>query len=158
MLAVISAGLSWVFLYPLIINWVIRSHYAKAGWQEISEGKTVVSNPVGAHSTQIRILSAPPAGDYQALSEIAVKLTRWSPIERKYTREDIDQRLREKAMALGANAIVNVQYVEKGDSWTNAGSIEGKGLAIVDDSDTTTCLPKALPARHQMICITYAGA
>jgi len=138
-LAVISAGLSWVFLYPLIIKWVIRSHYAKAGWQEIPEGKTVVSNPAGAHSTRIRILSAPPAGDYQALSEIAVKLTRWSPIERKYTREDIDQRLREKAMALGANAIVNVQYVEKGDSWTNAGSIEGKGLAIVDDSDTTTC-------------------
>lgn len=87
----------------------------------------------------MRILSTARDGDYRVLGEIMVKLTRWTPLERKYGREDVDQRLREKALALGANAIVNVRYEQKDESWTNAGSIEGRGLAVVSESDTTTC-------------------
>ncbi len=138
-LSLFTAGLSWLLLYPLIIKWVIRSHYAKLGWKEITEGKAVVRSSSGAPSTDVRILSTPPDGDYRVLGEIMVKLTRWTPLERKYGREDVDQRLREKASALGANAIVNVRYEQKDESWTNAGSIEATGLAVVSESDTTTC-------------------
>lgn len=60
-------------------------------------------------------------------------------MERKYTREDVDQRLREKAMALGGNAVINVRYDQKDHTMTTAGYIEGRGLAIIDESDTTTC-------------------
>ena len=95
-LSLISAGLSWLLLYPLIIKWVIRSHYTKLGWKEITEGQAVVRSPFGAHSSDVRILSTPPDGDYRALGEVAVKLTRRTPVERKYSREDADQRLRER--------------------------------------------------------------
>ena len=138
-LSLLSAGLSWLLLYPLIIKWVIRSHYTKLGWKEITEGQAVVRSPFGAHSSDVRILSTPPDGDYRALGEVAVKLTRRTPLERKYSREDADQRLREQAMALGANAIVNVRYEQKGHNLVNAGYIHAWGTAVIDESDTTDC-------------------
>ena len=101
-LAPITGFLSWVLFYPLGIKWILRTHYAKLGWTEIKEGEAVVSNPSGARSMDVRILTEPPQGNYRPLSEVAVKLTRWSPMERKYTREDVDQRLREKAMPSAA--------------------------------------------------------
>ena len=145
-LSVASAGMTWVFVYPLIGKWVIRSHYAKLGWTEVVEGmagttvqEAVVSAPSGVHSTHVRILSTPPEGNYRALSEVVVKLTRWTPVERKYTREDVDQRLREKTMALGGNAIIHVRYDQKDHTLATAGYIEGRGLAIMDTSDIATC-------------------
>ena len=132
--------------YPMIGKWVIRSHYAKLGWTEVVEGmagttvrEAVVSAPSGMHSTHVRILSTPPEGNYRALSEVVVKLTRWTPVERKYTREDVDQRLREKTMALGGNAIIHVRYDQKDHTLATAGYIEGRGLAIIDTSDIATC-------------------
>ena len=138
-LAPITGFLSWVLFYPLGIKWILRTHYAKLGWTEIKEGEAVVSNPSGARSMDVRILTEPPQGNYRPLSEVAVKLTRWSPMERKYTREDVDQRLREKAMALGGNAVINVRYDQKDHTMATAGYIEGRGLAIIDESDTAIC-------------------
>ena len=128
-----------MLFYPLGIKWILRTHYAKLGWTEIKEGEAVVSNPSGARSMDVRILTEPPQGHYRPLSEVAVKLTRWSPVERKYTREDVDQRLREKAMALGGNAVINVRYDQKDHTMATAGYIEGRGLAIIDESDTAIC-------------------
>lgn len=138
-LALFTGFLSWVLFYPLAIKWILRTHYAKLGWVEIKEGEAVVSNPSGARSMDVRILPTPPAGNYRTMLEVAVKLTRWSPLERKYTREDVDQRLREKAMALGGNAIMNVRYDQKEHTMATAGYIEGRAMVIIDESDQAVC-------------------
>lgn len=138
-LSVISAGVTWAFVYPFIGKVIIRAHYAKAGWTEIKEGQAQVANPSGEHSMDVRVLSTPPTGNYRTLSEVSVKLTRWTPLERKYTREDVDQRLREKAMALGGNAIINVRYDQKDHTMATAGYIEGRAMAIIDESDQAVC-------------------
>src|SRR5450830_1301896 len=133
-LAVVTGLMSWVLFYPICIKWILRTHFAKAGWKEIAEGEAVVSNASGAKSNDVRILTDSPAGGYQSLSEVSVKLVRWTPVERKYTREDVNQRLREKAMALGGNAVINVRYEQKDQTMATAGYIEGRGLVIIDNS------------------------
>lgn len=137
--SLMTAGLSWIAIYPLIIKWVLRTHYAKIGWIEINEGQSSVSSPSGAKSNDVRILTIRPESGYREVQEISVKLVRRSPLERKFTREDANQRLQEKAIALGANAIIDIQYDQKDHTATTAGYIEAKGIAIIDESDVATC-------------------
>lgn len=139
LLAAFTAGLSWFLFYPFASKWVVRTHYAKQGWKEIKKGEANVTDPSGASTRNIRLLPGSPAGQYRTLSEVSVKLTRWTPLERKYTREDVDQRLREQAMALGANAVMNVRYDQKDRTLATDGYIEGRGVAIIDQSDVATC-------------------
>jgi|GEM_PF-333497 len=157
-LAPITGFMSWVLLYPLAIKWVLRTHYAKLGWKEIKEGAALVSSPSGARSIDVRILSEPPDGNFRPLAEVAEKLTRWSPLERKYTREDVEQRLREKAMALGGNAVINVRYEQKDHTMATAGYIEGRGLAIIDESDAATCPLCAEPIKREAVRCKHCGS
>ena len=76
------------------------------------------------------------------LSEVAVKLVRRSPLHRKFTVEDVNYRLQKKALGLGASTVANVVYTEDDGSKllaSHAGSIEAKGLAIIDASDRVAC-------------------
>ena len=157
-LAPFTGFLSWVVFYPLAIKWILRTHYAKQGWVEIKEGAAQVSNPSGAHSMDVRVLTTPPTGNYRTLSEVSVKLTRWTPMERKYTREDVDQRLREKAMALGGNAIMNVRYDQKEHTMATAGYIEGRAMVIVDESDQAVCPFCAETIKPQATRCKHCGA
>ncbi|RYH46023.1 MAG: hypothetical protein EON54_16600 [Alcaligenaceae bacterium] len=157
-LAPITGFMSWVLLYPLAIKWILRTQYAKLGWKEIKEGAVSVSSPTGARSIDVQILTEPPQGNYRPLSEVTVKLTRWSPLERKYTREDVEQRLREKAMALGGNAVINVRYEQRDHTMATAGYIEGRGLAIIDESDTAPCPLCAEPIKREAVRCKHCGS
>ena len=157
-LAPITGFMSWVVLYPLAIKWILRTHYAKLGWIEIKEGEALVSSPSGARSIDVQILTEPPQGNYRPLSEVTVKLTRWSPLERKYTCEDVEQRLREKAMALGGNAVINVRYEQRDHTMATAGYIEGRGLAIIDESDTAPCPLCAKPIKREAVRCKHCGS
>ena len=136
--AVITGGLSWVFIYPFIAEKVIRAHYAKAGWSEVTEG-AIITDKNGASTIDLQILEAPPAGNYRTLGEVHVKLVRWTPFEQKYNRNDAAQRLREQAFALGGNAIINVRYEQKDKTHSTAGYIEAWGTVILNQSDTIAC-------------------
>ncbi len=137
-IALLTAGVSWVFIYPFIAKKVIRAHYAKAGWSEVTDG-AVVTNANGARSTDVAILPTAPQGNYRTLAEVHVKLVRWTPFEQKFTQEDAAQRLREQALALGGNALINVRYEQKDKTHSTAGYVEGWGVAILNESDTVAC-------------------
>ena len=136
--AVCTAGVSWVFIYPFIAKRVVRAHYAKAGWSEVADG-AVVTNAAGARTIDVQILPSAPDGNYRTLSEVHVKLVRWTPFEQKFTQDDAAQRLREQALALSANALINVRYEQKDKTTSTAGYVEGWGTAIINESDTIAC-------------------
>lgn len=139
--ALVTGPVAWVFVFPFLANWLIRSYYTKQGWTEITDGM-VINSTAGERNIDVKLLTTPPEGDYRVLSEVAVKLVRRSPLQRKFTVADVNYRLQEKALALGANAVANVVYTEDDGSKllaSHAGYIEAKGLAIIDESDTVAC-------------------
>jgi len=137
-IAVFTGGVSWVFIYPFIAKRIVRAHYAKAGWSEVADG-AVVTNASGARTIDVQILPKAPDGHYRTLTEVHIKLVRWTPFEQKFTQEDAAQRLREQTLALGGNAIINVRYEQKGKTHSTAGYVEAWGTAIINESDTIAC-------------------
>ena len=132
-MAFMSAFLTWFFVYPFFAKMIIRSHYAKKGWTDISDLPKDKLR-AGVRDTDIRIMTGPPPSAHRPLSEVTVKLIRFSPADRKYTQEDANLQLKEKAWLLGANAIANVRYEQCDWTMTSAGHIEASGLAIIDES------------------------
>ena len=148
--AMVTAGLSWVFLYPFIAKRVIRAHYAKLGWTEVTDG-AIVTDASGARTIDVQILSEPPQGNYRTLADVHVKLMRRTPFEQKYTQEDAAQRLREQAMALGGNALINLRYEQKELTNFTIGYVEAWGVAILNESDTIACPYCAEPIKRNAI-------
>lgn len=67
---------------------------------------------------------------YRSLGDISVTVNKTTVFNRDPTREDVNQKLREKAAELGADAVIHARYGEGGISLMSWGSLEGKGRAI----------------------------
>ena len=67
---------------------------------------------------------------YSPLGEVRVALTRPSPFHPNPTRDTVNQRLREEAAKLGADAVILVRYATLDGGFLGSGTFEGKGLAI----------------------------
>ncbi len=67
---------------------------------------------------------------YTSLGDISVTVNKTTVFNRDPTREDVNQKLKEKAAELGADAVIHVRYGEGGVSLMSWGSLEGKGRAI----------------------------
>ena len=61
-----------------------------------------------------------------SLTLLTVSLCSDGLLEMKYTREDANQRLREKAMVLGGNVFLNVPYEQKDPTMATVGYIDGR--------------------------------
>jgi hypothetical protein len=141
--AFLSGMITWFFVYPFAAKMVIRSHYAKKGWTDVTDIPPD-NLKAGTRDSDVRIVPGSPEGSYRPLSEVAVKLIRFSPAEKMYTKEDADFQLKEKAWLLGGNAVVNVQYEQTSATIGTAGHLAAKGLAIIDES-----LPVARPVSDE---------
>ena len=67
---------------------------------------------------------------YTSLGDISVAVNKTTVFNRDPTREDVNQKLKEKAAELGADAVIHVRYGDGGISLLSWGSLEGKGRAI----------------------------
>lgn len=67
---------------------------------------------------------------YVSLGDITVTVNKTTVFNKTPTREDVNQRLRERASKLGADAVIFARYGESGVSAFSWGSMEGKGRAI----------------------------
>ena len=67
---------------------------------------------------------------YTSLGDISVTVNKTTVFNKDPTREDVNQKLKEKAAELGADAVILVRYGEGGMSLMSWGSLEGRGRAI----------------------------
>lgn len=99
-----------------------------------------------AHADAQTIVAAPPhisnfdgfivtEGDisdrpYTELGTVTAKAGKLTWVSRNPDRGDVDMKLRDKARAMGADAVVRVQYTPTGASAMSWGGIKAEGLAI----------------------------
>lgn len=67
---------------------------------------------------------------YASLGDISVTVNKTTIFHPEPTRELVNDKLREKAAELGADAVILVRYGNGGVSLVSWGSLEGKGRAI----------------------------
>lgn len=67
---------------------------------------------------------------YQSLGDITVTVNKTTIFHANPTREMVNEKLREKGVELGADAVILVRYGNGGISLMSWGSLEGKGRAI----------------------------
>lgn len=77
--------------------------------------------------TEIEIHAGDIDHPYRALGEISAKIEAATLCPKTPTLEDINFKLQEKALQLGANAIIKVEY--------NRGMSQASGVAVVLESD-----------------------
>ena len=68
---------------------------------------------------------------YKSLGDISVTVNKTTLFNADPTREMVNQRLRNKAAELGADAVIQVRYGTVGIAALSWGSLDGKGRAIV---------------------------
>jgi len=67
---------------------------------------------------------------YLSLGDITVTVNKTTLFHSNPTKEQVNQKLREKAAELGADGVILVRYGSVGASPLSWGSLEGKGRAI----------------------------
>lgn len=67
---------------------------------------------------------------YKSLGDISVTVNKTTLFNPDPTREMVDQKLREQAYELGADAVVLARYGTVGVSFVSWGSLDGKGRAV----------------------------
>jgi uncharacterized protein YbjQ (UPF0145 family) len=67
---------------------------------------------------------------YTSLGDITVQVNKLTLFHSDPTPEQVNEKLREKAAELGADAVVLVRYGKVGISALSYGSLEGKGRAV----------------------------
>jgi hypothetical protein len=102
------------------------------GWStsQVSKGETA-ARPARAPA-DIQIIE----GDltdrpYKSLGDVSVTVNKVTIFNADPTRDMVNQRLRNEAAKLGADAVIQVRYGTVGIALLSWGSLDGKGRAIV---------------------------
>lgn len=68
---------------------------------------------------------------YRSLGDIDVTVKKWTIFDKDPTREQAAQALKEKAAAMGADAVILVRYGSVGIGFTSWGQLDAQGRAVV---------------------------
>jgi hypothetical protein len=97
----------------------------------------VSARPVGAAAKaptapdKIQIVEGDMADrPYKSLGDISVTVNKTTLFNADPTREMVNQRLRNRAAELGADAVIQVRYGTVGIGLMSWGSLDGKGRAV----------------------------
>jgi hypothetical protein len=79
---------------------------------------------------QVQVTDKDAHRKYVSLGDISVTVNKTTIFNADPTPAMVDQKLREKAADMGADAVVLVRYGKGGVSFMSWGSLEGKGRAV----------------------------
>ena len=104
---------------------------ACATWSTSSvERKDQATAAKPTNAAGITVSEADSNRKYVSLGDISVTVNKTTVFNKDPTRDDVNQKLKEKAAELGADAVILVRYGEGGMSMMSWGSLEGRGRAI----------------------------
>jgi hypothetical protein len=97
-----------------------------------AHGQTIVAAPPHTSNFDGFIVTEGDISDrpYDVLGTISVKAGKLTWVSRNPDRGDVDMKLKDKARAMGADAVVRVQYTSTGASAMSWGGIKAEGVAI----------------------------
>lgn len=81
--------------------------------------------------TKIEIYSGTPTTPYKIIGPIEAKVHASTAFSKAPTLEDVNSIIKEKALKMGANAVINVEYNRRSVSWTGYKFLTAKGQAVV---------------------------
>lgn len=88
-----------------------------------------MKNP--AELAKIRIYSEAPAVPYEVIGTVQAKVHATTAFSREPTLEEVNQKLKEKAQKMGANAVINVEYKRQALSLTAWKILTARGQAVI---------------------------
>lgn len=93
---------------------------------------------------------------YKELGHIKVRVQSRFAFSKEKTIEEVTLKLREKALKMGANAVINVQY-DRGISMTSWKALTATGTAVYAESANVKCPFCAEPIRRETIKCKHCG-
>ncbi len=94
---------------------------------------------------KIKIYTGTPATPYEIIGTIKAKAQATSAFSKAPTEDDVNWKLREKALKLGANAVINVAYDRQAIGLTSWKSLTARGeAAVIRERAPTPAAPEVL--------------
>jgi hypothetical protein len=103
---------------------------ATYSYGNVAGGQSGLVLPAVANPASILITEGDLKRPYTSLGDIEVTVNKTTIFNKDPTRADIDAALREKAAALGADAVIFARYGTVGISLISWGSLDGRGRAV----------------------------
>lgn len=124
--------LSWlVFLMTGLLMFLVPGCATYRESDSVTVIKPLASQPGPARSAKDVLLSENgwPGRQWQSLGEIRVSVRKRSVFDANPTVAQVNDVLRERGLALGADAVIQVHY-SSGIGWTTWGYLNAGGLAV----------------------------
>lgn len=88
--------------------------------------------------SEIAIHAGGIEGEHRIIGQITAKVSKASLMSKSPTIEDVNFKLQEEAMKLGANAVINADY-SRGMSLISYEVLKANGTAVFVESDEVAC-------------------
>lgn len=105
----------------------------------------------------IEIHDGEPDRPYEVVGDVLARIGTRTPLNRSPSIEAINSRLREKAISMGANAVIRVAYT-RGPIPSSWKGLTARGVAVRLEQDTRRCPSCAESIKRQAVRCKHCGA